>query len=105
MGEVMGHPTQDKELLASGSGWKINILEKGLIVPTVTRGLCNVKHAIPNMAILFATPGEVGHDYQQIFIRAIYVSKESKCSKVSLHGAQAGTDTEGLAFYYTDTVK
>ena len=28
MGEVMGRPMQDKELLASGSGQKINILEE-----------------------------------------------------------------------------
>lgn len=46
MSEVMGCPMQDKELLASGSGEKISILEKGPMRSnaSVTRGICNVKH-------------------------------------------------------------
>jgi hypothetical protein len=39
---------QDKELLVSGSGGKINILEKRPIVSSasVARDLCDVKHTI-----------------------------------------------------------
>lgn len=44
MSEVMGCPMQDKELLASGSGEKISILEQGPMRSnaSVTRDICNM---------------------------------------------------------------